>query len=289
MKKINLLILLLFFNGLLISQDLIIGDPVLSGGSIPLTDTTVLFLDCDGSVYYEIDLDGDENFDVHFDVNSSCGGSYSHNYVRVKTINNNFSVHIDTNYQGLIPVWDTINNDWIYVPETYTVIKEYKTGDTIFHNEISTTNQYKTLFESSWHDANGEWLHTTYIGQFYGDTCYVSFTKNNEDSTSLYYIEVFLDTDGLHLISAKSNGSPSKIDEKIANSIYFYPNPVVSIITIKENYKEFEVFTLQGSLVLNGEIPRNDNTLDLSSLKPGYYLLRLKNKSKEVVTKFIKQ
>lgn len=290
MKKALILILILINTGLLIGQNIIIGDPHLSGNSIPFTDTTILFVvgDCNG-VNYEIDLDGDENYDVNFKLYDCWGGEYQLRRVTVWTLNNNISVHIDTNYQGLVLDRDTINNEWIQVPETFTVIKKYVIGDTILFNEISSTNEYMSLYRADWAEIGGEWLRTEYISHFYGDTNYIAFTKNIEDSTSLYYIKVFLNTYGLHFISAKSNSSPNSIHETSSKPVYFYPNPVVNVLSLKESYEEFEIYTLQGLLVYYGKLNENQNTLDLSHLKSGFYLLKLKYNSKELTTKFIKQ
>lgn len=288
MKKALILILILINTGLLIGQNIIIGDPYLSGNSIPFTDTIVQYSSCEGSVYYEIDLDGDGNSNVIFDIDYSCGGEYNHHIVELWTLNTNFSVHIDTNYQGLVLDWDTINNEWIQVPETFKVIKKYVIGDTIFHNEISSNNEYIYLHRESWINMQGM-VRTVYIDPFYGDTNYIAFTKNIEDSTSLYYIKVFLNTYGLHFISAKSNSSPNSIHETSSKPVYFYPNPVVNVLSLKESYEEFEIYTLQGLLVYYGKLNENQNTLDLSHLKSGFYLLKLKYNSKELTTKFIKQ
>jgi len=69
------------------------------------------------------------------------------------------------------------------------------------------------------------------------------------------------------------------VPESEKDDITFFPNPVNSIITIenlKSNQSGFSIFTITGQLLLNGNL--NNGTINVSSLKPGTYMLLIDEK-----------
>jgi hypothetical protein len=58
------------------------------------------------------------------------------------------------------------------------------------------------------------------------------------------------------------------------NDIISYPNPANDIVYFSENVPEISLFSLQGQIVVSA---RNSNSLDVSSLPRGLYIMRLKN------------
>jgi hypothetical protein len=70
------------------------------------------------------------------------------------------------------------------------------------------------------------------------------------------------------------------IDKELMS--YVYPNPTSDKISFKLEknnvYKNYQVFSMNGSIVFSGLIPKiNYFTIDVSSLKPGIFLLKLIN------------
>ncbi|MBR2168394.1 MAG: T9SS type A sorting domain-containing protein [Paludibacteraceae bacterium] len=66
------------------------------------------------------------------------------------------------------------------------------------------------------------------------------------------------------------------------NNIRIYPNPVQETLNIESNESvSYKIFDLDGRLLLNGE----GNSIGVSSLKTGTYLLQINNNT----LKFIKQ
>ena len=72
------------------------------------------------------------------------------------------------------------------------------------------------------------------------------------------------------------NTGLSNIDNEILNMM-IYPNPVdgeyVTILSSVEGLKEIQVNTLCGRILMDTNI--NGNTLDLSSLYSGFYILKV--------------
>ena len=63
------------------------------------------------------------------------------------------------------------------------------------------------------------------------------------------------------------------------NSIEIYPNPtknILNIVNLSENC-EYTIFNIMGSKVLSGKVSRESNSINLSELQSGYYILNLNN------------
>jgi len=76
------------------------------------------------------------------------------------------------------------------------------------------------------------------------------------------------------------------------NNLHIYPNPARSVITI--DYKENErlhlsVYSMNGALILPGIIDKAANTIDISSLPEGIYLMELKGSRGMIGQEFIKK
>lgn len=79
-------------------------------------------------------------------------------------------------------------------------------------------------------------------------------------------------------------------EPNFSNSIKIYPNPVKSILNIQSNVPSdfnYFIYNPTGQLLMNGE---NQNQIDVSSLHPGIYFLRLTDKTGNTTNhKFIKE
>ncbi len=71
------------------------------------------------------------------------------------------------------------------------------------------------------------------------------------------------------------------------NDIMVYPNPVSNYITIDKEFANpptYEIYSTTGKLILSGQIDSANQTIDLSTISSGIYLLKIDNK----ILKFIK-
>lgn len=286
MKNISILTIVFLWSGLLIGQYLVIDSTNFGGISIPFQDTTISSKEegfCTTTVYYA-DLDQDTINDVKFFLECYMGG-WGQNYYMSITPQNIFSVHIDTNYLENFQYVDSNGTVQDSVRKR-TVIKKYMWGDTIYANQLSSTNTI-WLLRYIWGYINGVVYEN--IDLFLEDTSYIAFTKNNEQNSSIYYLKIYVPSKTrLKLISAKTDDPLSSIDEKISSPDLIFPNPVSEKIYFKGSYDIVEIFTLQGNLILSERVSNTQEFLDVSWMQSGYYIIKLKNENTEVITKIIK-
>lgn len=79
---------------------------------------------------------------------------------------------------------------------------------------------------------------------------------------------------------------PTGTDDKVLNNLKIYPNPSSSFITVERNdlsTMRYEVSTASGKLVLMGILKAEDKRIDLSTLEPDVYVLRIANQSVKIV------
>jgi hypothetical protein len=117
----------------------------------------------------------------------------------------------------------------------------------------------------------------TYYAQVYG-------YNGANSATSCYTLRVQLGT------ASRSTDLTNSNEPKIA----VFPNPASNVVNINlAGYKgksEVSLFDVNGRMVLRREVNPVNTQLDISTLSPGVYILRIKNGAKEVnMTKIVKQ
>jgi len=85
-------------------------------------------------------------------------------------------------------------------------------------------------------------------------------------------------------------GFPLTISEINSESIQIYPNPSIDKIFLLgmkgDANREVSVFDFSGRKIFSQKISAEENSLDISSLDEGIYLLELKNENETLVKKF---
>lgn len=91
--------------------------------------------------------------------------------------------------------------------------------------------------------------------------------------------------------AAKSFVTPTGIDDiSSQQNISLYPNPATDMLTITNMDKAPYVITdLAGRAIIKGTGTGNTTNIQVSSLRPGIYLLHFTGNGKELVTKFSKE
>jgi hypothetical protein len=79
-------------------------------------------------------------------------------------------------------------------------------------------------------------------------------------------------------IYAKFYTAPNLATQKLVTNEKVYPNPAVDYIFLKENVTELKITNMQGQQQLSVEFLQADAAFDISSLTPGTYILRYRNK-----------
>lgn len=289
MKKTSILIAIILINLSMQGQFVIINDTIHGGNIIPFQDTILNNYPCDWNDFttYYIDLDQDTINDIKFEVYCEYDGVFFLDYIKVSTLSD-FSFHIDTNYIDS-SYYDF--GDSIILIDVFkrTVVKKYNSGDTIYENSLSTSEEtFLSMFSytyTGWPDQiNGNVCH------FLGDTSYIAFIKNNGQSEYIYYFKVFVqDYSIIQLISAKSNDIiySGNAETRIQNGA-IYPNPVEEKIFFLGDFSFYEIYTLQGISIQSGWIIDTQNSIIVSDIPHGLYILKLRNKEIEYNAKFIK-
>ena len=82
------------------------------------------------------------------------------------------------------------------------------------------------------------------------------------------------------IVSMVFNRTPSNIESSLEDreSLAVYPNPATDILYIKNapaKESEVLVFTADGRMVLRSHVFSSEQPVDVSSLSPGFYLLKI--------------
>ena len=140
-------------------------------------------------------------------------------------------------------------------------------GNCLGMHRIIGTNGYQDAFTSIKQDIAGDLIVGGYMGldltDSYGNT---SFTSGGNSD---FFVTKF----------ASQVCQPLSNESFDTNSIEIYPNPtknILNIINLSGNC-EYTIFNIMGSKVLSGKVSRESNSINLSELQSGYYILNLIN------------
>jgi len=94
---------------------------------------------------------------------------------------------------------------------------------------------------------------------------------------------------GISAIDQLKVGAVSVLDN--STDMEIYPNPARDILHIKTTFQgscNWSLMNIQGILMMLGTF-RNQTIIDIASLEPGIYLIKITNKDHVSVTSFVKQ
>ncbi len=90
-------------------------------------------------------------------------------------------------------------------------------------------------------------------------------------------------------LSTEFNVSNVGIDENSNSKLFIYPNPATSVLNIEsEIFTEISIYSNLGQEIQSFDLSLGKNTVDVSSLADGLYIIQLSNKSSYKTTSFIK-
>lgn len=163
------------------------------------------------------------------------------------------------------------------------------TGDaaTSYNVSIGTTNELEigtlTGFDGSI-DGGGNIS--------YGDSVDTGWQANTTYYWKVTSVNVAGSTDSPIFSFTTGAADPLGIEEISLNAFNVSPNPVKDVVTINttSGFDTVEVFNQLGQSVLKSNSSlMNSNRLDLSSLNPGIYLMRISSNNKSKTLKIIKE
>lgn len=124
-----------------------------------------------------------------------------------------------------------------------------------------------------------------------------SYTINNAQvsDSGIYYCTI-INPDVPDLIIEREpitlNVGALNIQEIDKNTVSFYPNPTTNIINIKLNHIEAEkaiLYDISGKRLLDFELQSETTIADISQLKSGVYILKMKTTKNTIVKRIIKK
>ena len=162
---------------------------------------------------------------------------------------------------------------------------------------ISNRNGVGSMIEIS---VNGEKQYRyTLIGEGYLSQNSASEIFGIGDATVIDYVKVnWLSgtEDIFYSVSPNQNlkiveGSSLSIEESNTSEIKLFPIPTTEILNIESSLpiEEVMVYNLLGEVNISAYMNKNEISLDVASLEPGIYFLRLSLNSSQEIIKFIKK
>ena len=158
-------------------------------------------------------------------------------------------------------------------------------GSHSFYTRISNTNQVEFIFEN----INLPFLSTAKKGY----VCFKIKTKSNLTlgDTFSNQVNIYFDYNN----PVVTNNYITTIQNVLRNNqfafgnILIFPNPVKDILQFKSEEKitKIEVYDITGRIINSKSV--NENTVDLSELKNGNYILKLYSENGTINTKIIKE
>lgn len=219
-----------------------------------------------------------------------------------------FDISID--YNGRVgskpPKWDYLfDDDRVALKNFVSKLSKLKTKLDVFETTNFNLDVYNAMKRVKLNSSNlnlvalgnfnvvsgnmsGSFQHTgLWYEYFSGNTLQVNDVNMN---ISLAAGEYRLYSDSEITASDLSTGI-----EPIANAsnpIQLYPNPVKNLLQIRELPSEkvlnWSIYSIEGKEVLNGNLNMNQNQIDVSSLKSGFYFVELRGDKSSYQQKFIK-
>jgi hypothetical protein len=156
------------------------------------------------------------------------------------------------------------------------------------------TSGCPNTFRSSCSDGELGDMYMNYM-DFTNDACMNLFTAGQKQRM----LSFFKDGGPRNLLlSSKGLNQPwlagAPVETLLNTTFKFYPNPTNGEIVLNFEYdsnwigKTFSIVSINGGVVLKGQISNNTLKLDLSQLNPGMYFIQAENGSQKLREKFIK-
>jgi hypothetical protein len=239
--------------------------------------------------------------------------------IDISSLGGNSEVQIRFRYVGTWEYWWAIDDITIQQPEggAPDVCTNMSPTDQATDVEITLSTTDTKLINFSWDEATTGDAATSYnvsigttneleIGTLtgfdgsvdgggnisYGDAVDTGWQANTTYYWKVTSVNVAGSTDSPIFSFTTAAADPLGIEEISLNTFNVSPNPVKDVVTINttSGFDTVEVFNQLGQSVLKSSSSlMNNNRLDLSSLNPGIYLMRIRSNNKSKTLKIIKE
>ncbi|MBN2485784.1 MAG: carbohydrate-binding protein [Bacteroidales bacterium] len=181
-------------------------------------------------------------------------------------------------------------NDWM----SYNVNLPY-TGTYTVKYRVASPNTTGTMVLSK----NGSDIHSRTVPSTGGWQNWTTLSQNVNLTSGQQSLALFARTGGYNInwwsIEWGANGTKAANDddfiiEQNVNNISFYPNPATDVLNVSvgEGQANFQIYDLNGKLLLGQDVEGNE-TIDISSLKQGVYIIKATNSNGQKVERLIKE
>lgn len=168
--------------------------------------------------------------------------------------------------------------------------------DTFYFTALNGENYHYDLLRTPIWDPSSEAISApANVGDSTVMTKTVNIQSSWGDASSLYAVAI-LQQNNKELIQATTSNNiqhpTSTSNISSSKKVNIYPNPANSIITIQgiTNYPlEVAISDINGSILSKQVITSADQTINISSLNNGLYLINMTNEQETIIEKFIKQ
>ena len=250
-------------------------------GILTLTDTGI------ENVTYDFDNDGNldvasngnilfGNGDMTFSVNENIipnGGSFG-------DLNNDGFIDA---FGGSIYMNDINTNNWITINTIGTISNINGIGARIVL-ETSSGTQIRDV------RSGDGFRYMNTLNSHFGigtDTSIISITITWPSGI----IDQILNPSVNQTLTAIEGENPLSVDEFLVNNLILFPNPTSHNLNLSSSYNfdkaNFSIFDISGRLIVKGKF--ESNTIDVSKLQSGNYILKISNNNVITAQKFIKK
>jgi hypothetical protein len=169
--------------------------------------------------------------------------------------------------------------------------------DTVFYTGGNGETSHRDVFRKTLSPVTGA---NVTLPATVGDSIILNYTSLSNglwDFSRIYTIAILQQTVSKNLVQAEAAGVSDGLVSTGINQIAFnkeifaFPNPTNGSITLKmsNNYSlVVSVYDLQGKFIFEKSISKNESQVDLSSLPPATYLLKVNN-GKEIHSQLIEK
>lgn len=241
------------------------------------------YLPCE-DLYLMLNLDANGPADVRFKSTCDAGGWGSTSALWINGLS--AFVEVDTMVidSGYIPAYGTWEVD------TFTVVKKYEYGDTIFmDNYFISSEEYIVNIVTVPEGQTPGWIF--YLNEWEGSVGYIGFKMLLDGVDVLGWIKIEV-VHSMHLIVEQTAlYYPSlSLTEKEPGTLLVYPNPAQDYISFTNtHFDRIHILNLSGQVVADKQIIKGNQNLEVRALPAGLYIVHFSGPKGNSHTYFIKQ
>jgi hypothetical protein len=238
--------------------------------------------------YYQLDLDGNDSTDFTFTAICYMNGMGALNSIKIEAADDAW-FSVDTNVVDTVGVYDSTGTA-IYAPAVFSMVRIYNYQDVVITancNKQATTNisnRYVSFYPSLCvSNSLDNWI----SGEHYMG---IKKKINGVDYSGWIKAEV-LDYYNIVLKEFALNTNLSGLKKEAFDELMIFPNPADERLNLQgKNWSNSRLvlFDIFGNKLKECFLREEENFLDLQSLSPGIYLLRIEKNGVVFHRKFVK-